>query len=222
MLTYLLHTSFLKIQFARTFPTGMISDKPLSGKALTESITMLGDSRVQLWPQNLISSKFKLINKGFGKLTSTQLIYHLNEKTINSNIVFIQTCINDFHWLNLTSEYEKAAIEQCKNNIIQALKILHKDGKKVILSTIIPPGNPSVFRKIYWPNNIENILVEVNIFIRSQKNELTYVLDASEILKQKNSQYIQDGFVDSNFFLHINSFAYKKLSKHLNKILFQF
>jgi len=218
---YLLHTSFLKIQFSRTFPSGKTFSKPTQSKTLKNSLTLLGDSRVQLWPTVFIDSELKLINKGLGGQTSTQLVYNLSNEYMNSKIIFIQTCINDFHWLNLSPEYGKHAVEQCKKNILYALTTLHSRGVKVILSTIIPPGNPSIFRKLYWPDNIESILIEVNDFIRNQKSDLTYILHADKILKKADTQYIQKDLVDSDFFLHINNLAYRKLSKKLNKILLQ-
>lgn len=217
---HLLHASFIKLQSIRTFPSGYI------GKNLTElkktvnlnSITLLGDSRVLMWPQEKLTKEYSITNMAVGGQTSSQLVSQLNTN-IPSKIAFVQTCINDLHWINLEHTLHEIIVEQCKSNIKKIVDTLHKRKITVILSTIIPPGRPSIFRKLYWPKNIENMLTEINDFILKQKSMNTIILDSEKILRESNSIYIQDQYLDSDFYLHINSAAYIKLSNSLNKIL---
>jgi len=99
--------------------------------------------------------------------------------------------------------------------------LLIKHNYKIILSTLYPPNTAPISRKLFWPEDFKSIFDEINTFITKQENSHITVLDAFSILKQDSSYYLQEDYIDDDFFLHINETAYKKLSLHLNKILFK-
>jgi lysophospholipase L1-like esterase len=216
----LLNQSFIKLQHLRTFPI-----EPLKSFSFDDNkpkLLLLGDSRVSMWPAQLLTS-FSLFNLTQGGYTSSQtllLLKHYENELHLNQIAFIQTCINDIHWLRGMKTLKLSAIQQCKKNIIDIITILRKKNSKIILSTLIPPSQVPLIRWLYWPEDIELIINNLNNFIRNQEHEDVLILDAHNILKDESSNKLDAQYKDSNFFLHINPLGYTKLTEELNKILF--
>lgn len=223
---YFIHTSFTKIQYSRVFPLGFNFIPPFSENLELKQPTnllMLGDSRISMWPEKFISDDIEVLNMAHGGQTSSQVLAQIQvTPPPKGNTAFVQVCINDIHSLKVLPNFKSQIIEQCKRNILKITEILELKGYKVILSTLYPPNSIPFSRKLFWPEDFRKIFDEINSFIKKQESSNITVLDAFSRLKQEDSYYLREEYIDDDFFLHINKSAYKKLSVELNKILFQF
>lgn len=218
---YYIYNSFTKLQYSRIFPLGFNpSAQAVSRKEIkrNDTLLMIGDSRVAMWPKQYISKE--IYNIAHGGQTSSQVLLQLQgEKLSNKGVAFLQVCINDIHSIKAIPDLKKQVMAQCKNNIVRITELLTVQGYKVILSTLYPPDTPPLSRKLFWPEDFKNIFDEINTFIKSQENNNVFVLDAFSLLKQTENYYLKEEYIDDDFFLHINESAYKKLSIELYKML---
>lgn len=221
-LTYL-NSSFIKLQKARIFPLGYFDTTQTNYINIEDQILFLGDSRIAMWPQDLLTGKkFKIVNIAHGGQTSSQTLLQLKESTLpTGKYAIIQTCINDIHSINAFIEHKRYIIDQCKKNITGIVSHLHKLKYTVVLTTLFPPSTPPFIRLKFWPSDFEEIINEINIHISGLASEKTLILDAYNLLKNKEKPYLNSSFNDHDFFLHINKKAYELLTAELNKMLFQ-
>jgi lysophospholipase L1-like esterase len=222
---YFLYHSFLKLQNIRAFPISLPSETRLMSSNNSEKkLLLIGDSRVQMWPEQFYPETYDTINVGVGGHTSAQTLLVLEKIQIpNSSVAFIQVCINDIHWIKaLSLSKQRQIIDNCKKNIDSIINILLKKNYKIILSTLFPNANVPISRYLFWSHNTGSIIQELNQYIKQKKSKNIWVLDSFNLLKDEKNYMLLQEYRDDDFFLHLNTLGYKKVSSELNKILFEF
>lgn len=222
-----LDSAFIELQQARIFPAGYINNTESidyrDASASRPKLLLLGDSRVRLWPKDLFPEGYAVLNRANGGQTSSQTLLQLYVDRIPSgDLAFVQTCINDIHPLNAFPEHGELIVAQCMRNIEEIVRLLRGKGYKLILSTILPPGNPPFHRLQYWPNNADQLIARVNNHINSLRSKDVVIFNAFDFLKENDSGRIKREYEDPDFFLHINRDAYSVLARELRKTLLEF
>jgi lysophospholipase L1-like esterase len=223
-LIYIYKTN-IKLQYSRIFPLGFVHDIVIlesnSSKKNTlsnnnkKNILLVGDSRSQLWPKGRLSSKFNIINIAHGGQTSSQTLFQLKTQTIpKTKYAILQVGINDLHSIGTMPPAQQSLIvSQCISNIEEITKILTSKGHIVFLLTIIPPASVPLYRWVFWPENIFNMIDTINSNISKLETDNIFIVDSHNALKDKNNTgNIDSIYEDSDFFLHINEEAYKVVS----------
>lgn len=227
ILLSMLDKAFVELQQARIFPAGYIRSAqaidPVADSTRQPKLLLLGDSRVRLWPKDLFPEGYTVINRAHGGQTSSQTLLQLHVDNIPSgDFAFIQTCINDLHPLKAFPEHNELIVSQCMRNIEEIVRLLREKGYRVILSTILPPGNPPFHRLQYWPNNADQLISRVNNHINSLRSKDVVIFNSFDFLKESDSGSIKPEYEDPDFFLHINRDAYSVLERELRKALLEF
>jgi lysophospholipase L1-like esterase len=128
----------------------------------------------------------------------------------------VQVGINDLKTIPLFPERKNEIIANCKANIRRIVQDSLELGSSVIITTIFPPGEISLFRRLVWSNEIDKAVVEVNHAIRQWGQDKVIVFDTAKLLSNANGKVRQEYRFDE---LHLNEQGYQALNRELISIL---
>lgn len=191
-------------------------------KTAKRSIVLLyGDSRISHWKPQLSIANHEIIKRGIGGQTTKQLSLRLYEDVLSHspNIVVLQAGINDLKAIGVFPELRQDIVNHSKENLLDIVTRINNNNIHAIVLTIIPTGKPPLIRKLFWRNQINQAIDEVNSFLKNIRLENVHILDSSRLLGS-------GGFIDKSFqknMLHLNELGYNQLndlieSYYLNNI----
>jgi lysophospholipase L1-like esterase len=187
-------------------------------KALVESeIWMLGDSRIQMWDEKLISESGSAANLGIDGQTSEQSLLRLKSylEVETPEILIVEVGINELKIIGVERELETMILDNFYINIKAITEICQDKGIALILANIFPVGKIEITRRPVWNKSINEAIKTVNATLRTfcDNNKISY-FDAYSILSE-NGETVNLGYQED--FLHINKLGYEVLSKSLMK-----
>ena len=212
------HDNSVQSNTIRLDPLGLNAYPPKLSPAIDPTnkavIVFLGDSRAAAWPAPTPATSATFINRGIGAETTAQALGRLPFHVIplKPSTIVIQVGINDLMMIPLAPAQKKAIVEDCKANIHKIVDLSVQSGARVILTTIFPLGRPPILRRLFWSNDIELAIIEVNRFIAATKVDKVTVIDTARILANNDGvtkpEYTKD-------FLHLNREGYEALNREL-------
>lgn len=191
--------------------------KPSDVNKSTTKVVFFGDSRAEAWAFSKEIKGFSVVNRGVSGQTSTQVLGRFEKQILplRPQIIIVQVGINDLKTIPLFPDRQTTIIANSKANIQEIVKRSHSLGAKVILTTIIPPGEIPLVRKPFWSSDVDRAVVEVNSYIYSLQAPNVIIFDSYSLLNQtQKNKYYRDS-------LHLNSKGYEILNKELTKVLIQ-
>ena len=179
----------------------------------SESILMIGDSRIAMWfPKPDMNAE--IINYGIGGETTIQLYYRVKREsdTYKNNIIIVQTGVNDLKAIGLFPDREDEISTACFENIKATVSMLSNNNRKVFLLTIFPHGKISLIRKPVWDEAITEAIHRVNTKLLNLKLPNVYIINCDSVLLGKKN-LLNPLFRGDD--LHLNEKGYKKLNFYL-------
>lgn len=141
---------------------------PTAAQSQTNTLLLLGDSRIQQWPRIQIDG-WNVINAGVGGITSSQLALACAgpiERT-RPKVVLVQVGINDLKLLGLRPDLRNQLVQLYASNIVQIVQQARKNGAQTIVTTILPAGRPSLARRFVWSDAVAQGVNEANALLLS-------------------------------------------------------
>jgi lysophospholipase L1-like esterase len=186
-------------------------------------IVLFGDSRIREWTSFAPNDAAYLsLNRGVGGETTAQLKLRIEEDVIahSPDIVVIQAGINDLTTIGLAPEKSEEIKLQLEQNMQEMINILLDNDAKVILTTIIPPAEPSLVRRIIWDSSIDDAVTEINQRLReSYSSEDVLVVDIYKALQNENGEWKEGVNRDT---LHMTERGYEEMNVLLKESLKSF
>ena len=166
-------------------------------------IVFYGDSRIGEWPQPKIGG-FEFINRGFAGQTSSQVLlrYDNHVKPLGADIILVQVGINDLMTIPFFPERKAEIITGLKRNLLEIIKMAQEQGTAVFLTTIFPIGEEPLAPELFWFDEVNLAVSEVNQFISSLSLKLINLQS-----KVESSENINSGVCDKLFELNTILFS---------------
>jgi lysophospholipase L1-like esterase len=221
LLAHALQDGFAKLQWARIFPLGYVPQSPVPAPAAAgPSIAFWGDSRALMWDKTPLAGRLAVRDHAHGGITSEQLVLQLRtEPPVRSTVAVVQVGINDLHPLGAIPGDKTAALEQLRRNVRVVRDLLLERSDTVVLTTLLPPGEPSAARRLAWDAATPRYVQDINDEIRAAANHpRVLLLDAWPLLLGRDG-YLDPRYADEDFFLHVNRAAYSRLNERLQALL---
>jgi lysophospholipase L1-like esterase len=224
----LIAISLFKINLARGYYTQLheITLNPLGLKAYSMTantndqplIVFYGDSRAFSWPQPDGISDYQFMNRGIGAQTTAQnlLRYPFHVAPLHPQLLILQVGINDLKTIPLLPERKSEIIQNTQANIRSIVEMALEENATVILTTIFPVGDVPLERQLFWSDDVQVAVDEVNEFIHRLESEDVVVLDAFAILADDRGIMRPEYGEDT---LHINAAGYAALNQSLSQLL---
>ncbi|MEZ5305036.1 MAG: SGNH/GDSL hydrolase family protein [Verrucomicrobiales bacterium] len=195
---------------------------PLGLSALPQSasqtvpLAIVGDSRAAEWPApDWLPGE--VLNSGIGGQTTAQVLGRIERQSpFDADAVLIQAGINDLKTIALFPDRRDPIVANCKANLQRIIAHYRARGCKVILSTIVPAGEIPLQRRLFWSDEIDRSVIEVNAFLREQEAEGVLVFDAAAVIGASATDAAaapaSDLYRDA---LHLNAAGYDRLNDAL-------
>lgn len=182
-------------------------------------VILFGDSRMEMWGDQLKIDGYQIINRGIGGETTSQLLLRVENDilAINADKVVIQVGINDLKTIVFFENRKDKIINETKNNILDIVNKLKAKEVNVYLMTIIPASEPIGLWRFFWSEEIDRQVKSTNRFIRQQHGKNVTIIDSAPIFnhgEKLNPEYTLDT-------LHMNNAGYSVLADLLTKTLQQ-
>ena len=190
------------------------TEPPESGLPL---VVIYGDSRAASWPSADLG-QLEFVNRGIPAQTSVQVLerFDYDIKPLRPKVMLIQVGINDLKTIPLFPDNRQVIVANCKENIQRLVEKSIDLGASVILTTIFPVGEVPLERRLFWSDEVDVAIGDVNDYIRSLAGGQVTVLDAHSVLVGDNGstrpEYSQDQ-------LHLTAAGYRRLNSELMPIL---
>jgi lysophospholipase L1-like esterase len=181
------------------------------------TVVFLGDSRAAQWPSPIMEG-FQFINRGIGNQTSAQVAGRFGKQIapLEPDIVILQFCINDLKTIPLFPGRGQQIVQNCESHLQEIVQDSLARNSTVVISTVFPSGNVPIERRLNWSDDIEHARQQVNYFIRSLSSERVIILDAENVLADRNGKIKAEYSLDT---LHLNEAGYQALNQKLIQIL---
>lgn len=204
----------------RLDPLGLsyFSDKAITIEPNKPTAVFFGDSRAEQWPNPDGLEQIQFVNRGIGAQTSAQIHGRMQAhlRPLQPDIIILQLCINDLKTIPLFPEQKAQIVQNCQNNIQDIVEQAQAMDTAVILTTVFPVGSYPPERRLYWSNEINTAVTEVNEFIHTLEAESVLVLDAYALLEDGHGRLHPDFAADE---LHLNQTGYAQLNEALVALL---
>jgi lysophospholipase L1-like esterase len=192
-----------------------INPDNLKGELIESDIWMLGDSRIQMWNQKLISESGTAANLGIDGQTSEQSFLRLKSyiEIDTPEILVVEVGINELKIIGVDKGLTNLISDNFYSNIKAIIEICQNNDITLILGNVFPVGKIELTRRPVWNESVNEAIKTVNDTLASycDDKEIFY-FDAYGILSDNgetvNPEYQED-------FLHINKRGYEVLSKAL-------
>ena len=176
-------------------------------------VVFYGDSRAAQWVAPAVPG-LSFANRGIGNQTTAQVLgrFDAHLRPIKPDIVVLQVGINDLKSIPVLPNQKAQIIARCKANIAELVQRSRALGAKVILTTVFPPAQVPLERRLVWSAEANAAISEVNDYIHSLAGEGVLIYDTHKLLANAQGltrpEFSQD-------FLHINAAAYEALNVDL-------
>jgi len=205
-------------QEIRLDPIGLQMHAALIEKAKAQPgrrrLVMFGDSRVAMWTPPAIEG-YEIVNLGVGYQTTAQALLRFEREVpaLRPQVVLIEIGVNDLRTIPLFPGQRDEIIRNCKENLRKLVLDSRALGATVVLTTIIPLGDISIWRRLYWaPEPVYWAIAEVNEFMRTLTTDRVVLFDANPILTTPTGVVKRPFQTD---YLHESEAAYRALNEHL-------
>ncbi|CAN1212339.1 SGNH/GDSL hydrolase family protein [Tumidithrix helvetica PCC 7403] len=214
---------FLQLNRVRLDPLGLQGYTPINERETIASdrkpvVIFFGDSRAFEWtpPQNLLDSL--IVNRGINGQTSIQVAgrFDAHITPLRPKVMVLQVGVNDLKTIALFPNESAQIVRNCKEHIKLIVDRAKQHNIKIILTTIFPVGEPSLEWRLFWSEEVDRAIAEVNQYILSLKGDRVIVLDTTPILANPQGRVQPDYSRD---FLHLNAEGYAALNRQLAPIL---
>ena len=180
--------AFIPLQSAKLDPIGLdyyssasTSNKPEG----VPEVMFYGDSRALSWGPYK-STELHFTNRAIGNQTSTQIVqrFQAHAAVHKPQVFLVQMCVNDLKMIPLFPNKGERIIQDCKDNIQLLIDKAKQIDSKVVLTTVFPLGDISVFRNVLGITEapIIDSIVQVNDFIKTLASEDTLIFDSYKLL----------------------------------------
>jgi lysophospholipase L1-like esterase len=213
---------YIELNDTRLDPVGL-GNYPLEANPRNKTntnqtrVVLFGDSRAFSWPSPDVNG-YEFINRGIGSQTSVQTIqrfkYHVSP--LRPDVIVIQVGINDLKTIALFPERRQSIVANCRANIERIVKESRDLGAIVIISTIFPAGEVPLERKLFWSDQVNQAVKEVNSYIATLAGEKIIVFDAFSLLADEQGLMRREYRSDE---LHLNGLGYKIINKEFVQLL---
>ena len=212
------HQYYLHLNASHLDPLGLSTFADTSVNVQPPLIVFFGDSRAAEWtaPDQIKSVTF--INRGIGNQTTAQLLgrFQAHVRPLHPQLIVLQAGINDLKTIPLFPDQKEAIIHNCKANLKQIVDLSLATGSRVIVTTIFPLGKLPIERRLFWSEDVEIAINDVNAYLETLASERVIVFETDKVLANSDGmvypQYSQD-------FLHINPAGYAALNEAIYEIL---
>ena len=180
-------------------------------------LVFFGDSRAAEWPAPDLAG-VQVINRSIGGQTTAQALgrFATHVAPLHPRLIVIQVGINDLKTIPLFPDRRNQLVATCLKNITEIVRQARQTGALVVLTTIIPAGEPSLTRRLYWSDDVAPAVAEVNMALRALEGPDVVVLDAATLLGNEQGQLRDEYRRDT---LHMTPKGYTVLNAALAEIL---
>ena len=208
---------YLQLNDTRLDPLGVdvYPNREIDAPELERPVVMLvGDSRAAEWPAPALPAGGTVLNRGIGAQTSTQVLGRFDEDVAGwrPDIVVLQVGINDLKTLPFFEDREREIVGACIRNLGEIVERSQRLGARVIITTIVPLGRPSLIRRLVGSAGVRAAIAEVNGYITSLESDHVRVLDTGRILANENGAVRRPYARD---YLHLTPEGYAALNQAL-------
>ncbi|MGB1311756.1 MAG: SGNH/GDSL hydrolase family protein [Leucothrix sp.] len=214
--------AFIPLQLAKLDPVGIGYYPELKTQEKSEnkpSIMFYGDSRALSWAP-FKTTDYQFINRAIGNQTSTQILQRFDKHVAihQPDLILVQMCVNDLKMIPTFPNKRDSIIQNCKDNIQALIQKARRLESTVVLSTVFPLGDISIFRKALGITEAPIIdgIAQINAFINAQVAEDVVIFDSYTLLAGSSAK-INPAY--SRDWLHLNEQGYALLNKHLQGFL---
>ncbi|HOP65050.1 MAG TPA: GDSL-type esterase/lipase family protein, partial [Spirochaetota bacterium] len=183
-------------------------------------VLFFGDSRICQWENLPDINNCETINRGIGGETTAGALLRIEKDVLElkPDITVIQLGINDLTTIGLLPDRYGFIKQTCIKNLERIIDTLTLKKVNVVVLTVIPNSEVSLVRRLFWSDEIEEAIRDVNSRIVNMENDFVHVIKCDEIFHDKNnikSEYYKDT-------LHINQKGYGELNMILKPVLNDF
>jgi lysophospholipase L1-like esterase len=209
---------YVQLNAVRLDPLGLQGYPPAKEPLPRPNVVFFGDSRAEQWVPPAGLSKVRVVNRGIGNQTTTQVLGRFSEQVapLKPEVLVLQVGVNDLKTIPLFPAQKAEIVRTCKGNIAQLVKAGTDSGARVIVTTIFPLGKVPLERKPFWSDDVAAAIVEVNTFIKTLAGESVTVFDATPVLANA------EGIVDAKYsrdLLHLRPEGYAALNHAMRDLL---
>lgn len=182
-------------------------------------IWMIGDSRVNRWPEGMLKDSMGIANLGIEGQTSAQVLFRFRNylDTAIPSLVILEVGINDLKIIGLDADLAGSVTRQYYLNIEQMIQLCKSRNIRMILINIFSVGKIEMSRRLVWNSAAGEAISEANLRLGSYcDEEMIYCFDANAILTD-NGTTVKREYQDD--FLHINTKGYETLSIRLQELV---
>ena len=209
---------YLQLNASHLDPLGLSAFADIPVNAQPPVIVFFGDSRAAQWTAPSQIKNVTFINRGIGNQTTAQILgrFEAHVKPLHPQIIVLQAGINDLKTIPLFPDQKEAIIDNCKANLQQIVDLSRATGARVIITTIFPLGKLPIERRLFWSDDVEIAINDVNAFIETLANDKVTIFETDKVLANSDGmiypQYSQD-------FLHLNPTGYAALNEAIYELL---
>ncbi len=180
-------------------------------------VVLIGDSRVALWRPLPTASGWQILNRGIGSETAAQTKLRVAEDVIavRPALAVLQAGINDLKAIGIFPKDRNRIVNSCVENIRAMVERLEENGTATLVMTIVPPGKPSLLRRVVWSDDIYDAVAEVNAAIREMERDGVTVLDC-DLFMTEGGRIKPEYGADT---LHFSRRGYEELNRHLEPLI---
>jgi lysophospholipase L1-like esterase len=193
------------------------ADKPAGDAAPgLPAVVFFGDSRARGWPPPNVPG-YRFVNRGVDGQTTAQVLGRVDTQVtaLSPRVVVVQAGINDLKAIPLLPHRRDEIVADCKANLREIVDRASRGGATVVLTTVFPPGNVPLQRRMVWSPEVEKAVEEVNAYLRTLASDRVILLDAWRLLETNGR--LREGYgVDT---LHLSQRGYVVLNEELQNVL---
>ncbi len=216
--------AFIPLQSAKLDPIGLdyySSESTSSKPEGVPKVMLYGDSRALSWgPYE--TTELHFTNRAIGNQTSTQIVqrFKTHAAAHKPQVLLVQMCVNDLKMIPLFPNKRERIIQDCKDNIQLLINEARQINSKVVLTTVFPLGDISIFRNVLGITEAPIIegIAQVNEYIKTLASDDILIFDSYDLLLGEDLK-INPAY--SSDWLHLNAAGYKHLNSHLSEFLKQ-
>ena len=178
-------------------------------------LAIFGDSRAAMWSAPVSAlPEYTIVDVGVGNQTTAQLLLRFDADVprLHPSVIVFEGGVNDLKTISEFPERRAEIVARCKANLAKLVTKCRETGAFVVLTTIFAIGDIPLWRKPFWSNDVDDVVREVNTFVRTLAGEKVVIFDADPILDRA------DGKIQKPFqfdFLHVSPEGYAALNERL-------
>ncbi len=176
-------------------------------------LVLFGDSRAAMW-STPTTPGYRVINHGVGSQTTAQILMRLDDDVVrlHPSVVVLEAGINDLKSIAQFPERRAEIVRDCEANLRRIVEGCRRAGATVVLVTVFGIGDVSVWKRLFWSNDVSAAVKEVNAFLPTLAGNGVTLLDADAALDDDSGRIRDTYQLD---YLHLTSSGYAALNGKL-------